>query len=564
MRSEYTSSPGSQHTPELADHVDRSSLPNAEVPITSTSPSPPAGPGVGRPAWPWLVFGLAAVWAAIVRIPLIINAHVHLDSDLAVDGLTLLDATRGQWRWHYPGTPFIGIGPVLCSLPQAMIWGATPSTLVSGGTVVFLALMLVTLVLAWKAYGPSVAAWSLLPLACASTGVVWLSGRITGGHLVAAVWHAGAFAVLVSCLERRRVWTWGMLGLWCGLGFYLDPMFGLSLAGLGPAALVGVLGTRVRAGAFLSFAAFAGAFVIGAAPRVIGERSDAHNAYLTQFETVTQPALIQSHALTLVAECLPRLIAGHQIPWLETDPEPTALLTPSPARRASQVTPLAIAVTAVSGLALAFAIAHILASCWSAPTRAGRAVAIGLVIASAGAFAGFIANRNIFNSDNYRYLVDLLVPWSLGFGMALDRLARGKGWRPIAAWVFAVTFAVLMTLDLGRWYARFGWVDGHYLPVKASLDDRALAWLEAHPDVLWITGGYWDVYRLSFLTGGRVRGAPFPIYPNRYPRAAPKRGDKRAQITRASPEGRAFRDAGIRAGMTVVEQAKGVAILVFP
>ena len=36
---------------------------------------------------------------------------IHLDSDLAVDGLTLLEATRGHWRWHYPGTPYMGIAP---------------------------------------------------------------------------------------------------------------------------------------------------------------------------------------------------------------------------------------------------------------------------------------------------------------------------------------------------------------------------------------------------------------------------------------------------------------------
>src|SRR5215831_18349668 len=81
----------------------------------------------------WLVLGLAAAWAVLIRVPLILNADSHLDSDLAVDGLTLLDATRGHWRWHYPGTPHIGTLPVLLSLPQALAFGANPRTLVSGG-----------------------------------------------------------------------------------------------------------------------------------------------------------------------------------------------------------------------------------------------------------------------------------------------------------------------------------------------------------------------------------------------------------------------------------------------
>ena len=53
----------------------------------------------------------------------------HLDSDLAVDGLTLLDAVNGHWRWHYPGTPYMGILPMLLSYPQALVWGANPITL---------------------------------------------------------------------------------------------------------------------------------------------------------------------------------------------------------------------------------------------------------------------------------------------------------------------------------------------------------------------------------------------------------------------------------------------------
>ena len=37
------------------------------------------------------------------------------------------------------------------------------------------------------------------------------------------------------------------------------------------------------------------------------------------------------------------------------------------------------------------------------------------------------------------------------------------------------------------------------------------------PDVTHVFGGYWDVYRLAFLSGGRVGGIPFPMYPNRFP-----------------------------------------------
>ena len=97
-----------------------------------------ADPGRRRARWPGFLLAAALAWIVLVRLPLVLNAETHLDSDLAVDGLTLLHATQGQWRWHYPGTPRMGILPVLLSWPQAMLWGANPWTLVSGGVVAYL------------------------------------------------------------------------------------------------------------------------------------------------------------------------------------------------------------------------------------------------------------------------------------------------------------------------------------------------------------------------------------------------------------------------------------------
>ena len=145
---------------------------------------------VRRPWWPWVALALGLVWTVILRVPLILNAEDHLDSDLAVDGLTLLDAVHGQWRWHYPGTPHMGILPVLVSFPQAIAWGPGPITLVSGGTVLWALVVVSTFWLAWRASGPTIAGWAILPLACSSIGTIWLSGRITGGHLLALAWHA--------------------------------------------------------------------------------------------------------------------------------------------------------------------------------------------------------------------------------------------------------------------------------------------------------------------------------------------------------------------------------------
>ncbi|HEU5115306.1 MAG TPA: hypothetical protein VFT74_01380, partial [Isosphaeraceae bacterium] len=176
---------------------------------------------VRQPRWPWVWLGLAMLWVALARVPLVWHARDHLDSDLAVDGLVLVEALHGHWRWHYPGTPFSGTVPVLLSLPAALMNGPSAGALVTGGVVAYELVLVSVFLLAWRGFGAKVAVWSLVPLAFASVGVVWLSGRITGGHLVSVVWHAGAFLGLLEVVRRGGVARAALLGLWCGLGLYV-------------------------------------------------------------------------------------------------------------------------------------------------------------------------------------------------------------------------------------------------------------------------------------------------------------------------------------------------------
>ena len=243
--------------------------------------------------WSWACLLLALVWVAMVRVPLVLNAGAHLDSDLAVDGLTLIDALNGDWRWHYPATPFIGSPPVLLSWVQAKVWGPTPIALVSGGVVAYGLIVVSTFLLNRRAFGPAVAAWGLIPLTFASTGTLWLSGRVTGGHLLAVAWHAGAFVLLWDALVKGGWWRSASLGLWCGFGLYIDSMFALTWVGLGAAVLVYVLFAfrDLRVGrAFVCLLAFALAAGVGVAPRFVGKWVDPHDAYVGQFEPVTRGA----------------------------------------------------------------------------------------------------------------------------------------------------------------------------------------------------------------------------------------------------------------------------------
>jgi hypothetical protein len=267
-----------------------------------------------RPRWPWIALALGLAWTTIIRIPLVLNAEDHLDSDLAVDGLTLLDAANGQWRWHYPGTPHMGIVPVLASYPQAVIWGADPITLVSGGTVLWALVVVSTFWLAWTAFGPSPACWAIVPLVFSSLGTIWLSGRITGGHLLALAWHTLAFVGLYACVARREWRSAAILGVWCGLGVYVDAMSLFTIAGITGAAIVNWLTGDRSPSNLVMVAAFLAGLAVGVLPREIGRRVDPYDAYPAQFAVTFDPEAVTGHAELLTMECLPRLIAGVRLP----------------------------------------------------------------------------------------------------------------------------------------------------------------------------------------------------------------------------------------------------------
>ena len=534
------------------------------------TPSTAEGKGRGRWAsgrvWHWLALVLALGWVALVRVPMVLNASNHLDSDLAVDGLTLLDAVNGHWRWHYPGTPHMGAMPVLLSWVQAKVWGVDPMTLVSGGVVAYLAVVAATFGLNLRAFGPAVAIWGLVPMAFASTGTLFLSSRITGGHLLTAAWHAGAFAIVAGCLRGGGVRGWTILGFWCGLGLFLDSMVAVTVVGLVVAGVVGWWGRgradgREKARPFRHVAACLVAFLLatglGIAPRFVGAWADPHDAYREQFEPVTRGDVLVGHAKILLLDCLPRLIAGHRLPGLQADPEPPA----SRGFRPIGFSWLAMGVTGVSlGL---FAVAGVALVVDRDPDLAGRAVRWGLIVASAVVVAGFVVNRNIFNSDNYRYLVFLLVPWSSGFGLTMGRMASKRPW---LAGLIVVGFGAMMTADTARWYARLGWVDDSGWPVRKQANDPAMTWLAAHPETGRIPRRL--LGRLPAFVPARRQGPrrAVPEYPDRFPddsRALPG-GRPRTLIVRPGPVGPTYRARALAEGGREVYRADGLSIVDWP
>lgn len=541
----------------------------------------PADASKRRLRWPWVMLGLGLVWTVLIRVPLVLNAEDHLDSDLAVDGLTLLDAVNGQWRWHYPGTPHIGILPVLVSYPQALIWGASPVTLASGGAVIWTLVVASTFWLAWKVFGTEVAGWAIVPLVFSSLGTIWLSGRITGGHLLSLVWHTVAFLGLYVCLSRGGWARAALLGLWCGLGLYLDTMFAFTLAGLLPAAsFAWFRGGRSRAGLALA-TVFVMALLAGAAPREIGRLIDPYDAYPSQFELTAERGPLIEHCRLLVFHCLPRLISGSELHSFDEmfDKNGDAagrLLSLVSGGKGLSSTPGAREWLGVLLVGVFLVGVRRLARDSSASVELPRiAVGRGLLASALLIGAAFVANRNIFNSDNYRYLVYGVPCWALGFGLLSSDLAhRGLPGR-VLGWMITGTFALLMTASTFYWYRdKRHYLDEKSMPVKlqvapwselvvrgpaesSNLSSDVAAWEATHPfhvpsDVSHIFGGYWDVYRMAFLSQGQVIGIPYPMFPNRFPDWSRGLGMDRGKLLVLQP-----REGPSRAGKSAADSPGG-------
>ncbi len=386
----------------------------------------------------------------------------------------------------------------------------------------------------------------------------------------------------------RRGWLpSAVLGFWCGLGVYLDSMFVLTLAGIAFAALIAPLvesfyGSRTarsevsgkeRRSSLASLAqafALVLAFFAGTAPRAIGQWLEPYDAYNEQFSWSLDTPLLAGHCRILLLDCLPRLVAGHRLPGLEADPDPALMGTGGPIQKR---TPSREAVRwwalLLTILALGFFAAAILAL--GATSLKGRPIgpriiAAGMLAQALGVAGGFLVNRNIFNSDNYRYLVMLLIPWAIGCGLVLRGAVRLGGFCRWSVLALTLAMVALFTCDAAAWYRRLGWVNDRLLLIHQRIDDPALRWLADHPEIGSIFGGYWDVYRLSFLSDGKVKGVPFPLFPNRFPEWSSGLPDGRPEtlLVRRSPDGQLFLTRALSQGGTVMYQEGGLTIVNWP
>ena len=481
----------------------------------------------------------------------------------------------------------MGIGPVLLSLPGALVLGVNASTLVVGGVIAYELFVVATFLLVRRLFGPVAAVGSLVPLAFASVGTVWLSGRLTGGHLLTLAWHAAALAMVPRFHARGGHVRAFAFGVWCGLGYYLDGMFLMTLPFIAALALASILNTTGLPRQFSLALLMAVGFVIGELPREIGSRLDPHDAYQEQFTTIFErddkdqidrkrvEELVAGHLKLFGLECLPRLVTGHRLVAadLPTEPRRETLAGGSPSERQPASSVLASVTVGVSAVMFGVALiavgragirpSHRHASKTESASPVGWSLAI---LGSSFLVAVlFVVSKNIYNSDNYRYLVYFLLPWSAGYGLVMAGLwKRGVGGRTSAILVSAL-LAVLFTLDTASWYRGFGWIDAANRPVRRPNQDPALDYLRAHPEIDALFGGYWDVYRYQFLLGGRVAGLPFPNYPDRYKAADRFVGRQpRVMIARQGELNDFYRETALRDGGKVLFRGRDRLVIDWP
>lgn len=466
--------------------------------------------------------------ALFLRWPMITAAERHLDSDLAVDGLTLRQfVEEGKWRWHYPGTPHIGTAPMLLSLPVVAVWGEGPAALVFAGVAANLLLITGVYLLVLKAYGRTPALVSGLLLAAGGLGQVWLSARVTGGHLLAAAWLAWAWYLWAGLIHRNTISLWIAFGLYCGLGLWVDSIFLLGLAGLFFASLAEAWKFRKTVSLKRRLAqAMLFSMVLPVGP-LLKSLGDGENVYGDQFQLITDVPSLIDHTKILFLQCLPRLAFGrsifgkNEITWPD-----------QPFKNATswQIIAALVALT-MTAVLLKSASKKKPVSDW--PSWLGS-LWFGLFCMFILNLAAFIFNKNIFNSDNYRYLVCLLPM----IGLVYAGLVVSGQFRQINIAILLL-IACIQAYDVYQWQIHAFLRESETTEKQFSDKGESIVSIgrkftceqiftskdNVSPPLVNGTfeADYWVVYKSMYLYRLSIsNGRPFGFYPDRFKSISPK------------------------------------------
>ena len=463
-----------------------------------------------------LVVALLAVLA--LRVPMITDSVEVLDSDAAINGLTLKHLLEGQWRWHYPGLHYMGVTELFLALPGGLLFGANPFTLTVAPVLAYALLTLTVYVLAGKLYGRRAANWSLVPLVFTSTDVLFWTSFPIGGHALITFWHVAALLLLARYRQTAKQSWLAVLGIWSGFGYYTYQMFLFSLVLIVPVALLGRAGPSRRRAGGLAWVLFASSFLLGWSPHLIGVEADSHDVYGSQTQAVWSARSVG----VLLRECLPKFVAG---PGQTGEGLPELSTSDQVARFTIVAVWLGIAVVYYRRLiparqgARRRQFSDWLKGEWL--TDPNDAIKLLVAATPPLVLAGFLLHPAVENHTHSRYLIYLMSWWPIALGAVFAAPRQSAGMKSRAApaptpravlliaalFVFASGFGTYRYLRVREAINLFG------LP-RAAAKEPVVAYLEAQDSFVFLYGWYWDAYRFTFLTGEQVRGVPVQRFPD--------------------------------------------------
>ena len=438
----------------------------------------------GRRAWPLL--GVLAA-SLLFRAPALLHAR-ETNSDAAVVGLQAMHFLHGEWSWFLWGSGYqTSVDSAVAAVVFAIL-GATPLALLLSSLGLHLALTAFAWSTVARRLDPRRAALCVLPLvftSCPSQTYILYPPRQAALTLaVAALW------LLDRAADAKRSSLFAGGGLLLGLACFADPY---ALVLVPPIAIFGGVCAFERA-ALSAFAARIGGLAAGGLAGALPARLLRLHAHATHGQLDLTPGVLGRNFHLLLDPCLPWALGAR------------AYGTPGPAmgyeawNGPSLVRSFELAGGTLFFLALLAGSALVFVRSIPWPVRR-LAVAGGVAIPVT--LAGFLVSPMVMDLFSARYLaaIPLLAPF------ALAPVASKLGLRPFRVLIAPIVAATGLA----------GWIGyGPFLlpanPTEEAHLERILAAQGIHSAI----ADYWVSYRLTFLTGERLRVVPTNPAEDRY------------------------------------------------
>jgi hypothetical protein len=456
-----------------------------------------------------LAVGAVLAFAIAVRLPLLLNASLRFDSDEAVNALVMQRLVEhGELRLHNWDATYFGIVEGLMAIPFTWFFGYEPIAFKLAAVAGALLQLIASYLLACRLFGRGAGVVAALLGAVVSPMVVHWSTVAAGGYLLVVAWGTVSFLGYDSLRRHgwlRSRWRLFAAGLVLGFGLYVYELYLLYLAGFAAAASWAVFGQLrtawrqrprwhgVAAEAIRlvdAAAAVALGMAIGWAPTLALHIAGQTGAKTPSYAVASWRSVL-ADAHLLLTECVPAFfhlpVAPPRLRLWTGDPEPLQLL-------AGAVVAACYAAGVLMALRRTGRAAGAPASSLP-PTTVVLAFLVPLI-----AFA-FAISGNATNVQSSRYLLPLLTTVPVLTAGWLAWLYRRQ--RLLAA-ALATLLVLFPLAGVVRWYRGLGYLHED-LRIRYAKDP--LSALLADLDAEGIRGGYtdyWDAYRATFLSGGRV------------------------------------------------------------